>query len=473
MLKFYNSRTNRIEVFHKTTEQIGIYSCGPTVYDKIHIGNLRTFIFSDFVASLLEYLYPGNVKAIMNITDVDDKIINKLPSQDQETLRTFTDTYTRFFLSDLNKLLINRYDDNHMKVTDHINDIEKFITTLADKGYCYELDDGNIYFDSSKIENYPFPGFSRNAHDDYESEREIIRPDGVRDSRDFVLWKVPIKEEVSWSIKSPFSNRLIGGRPGWHIECSTLACKHLKHVNIHMGGEDLKFPHHTCEILQSESANPEEKFGDYWLHVHFLTVDGKKMSKSLGNMINLEQLISNKDNGGHSYNPYFLRYYFLTKHYRSLSDFSLPDLESFRDAFTNLQFLYARVSKFRILPIEQCKTMFLKEALESILNDFNTSRALKSLTKKINKFLEQKELTDWERNSLLSELTEFNTFMKILDPSLINIPNNVETQMIERQRLRKLGLFKQSDEIRTRLSQDYIIYDTNSDDSYLMIIVKF
>ena len=264
-LEIYNTRTNKIEKLIFDEDEIGIYTCGPTVYDKVHIGNIKTIFWSDFISSVIEYYYPDKVKSIINITDIDDKIINRLDNKTITDLILYTNKYTDLFLKDLNNLSITRYNNKHYKVTEHINEIINMINDLKEKEYAYEVDDGSIYFDSSKVIEYPFPAFKKDDIHDYDNERNIIRNENIKDNKDFILWKCKDEGDIYWH-----NDNIKKGRPGWHIECSAIASKQLENVTIHIGGEDLKFPHHTCEILQSESFNPTKVFGKHWIHIGFL-----------------------------------------------------------------------------------------------------------------------------------------------------------------------------------------------------------
>ena len=268
-------------------DEIGIYTCGPTVYQRVHIGNLRTFFWSDMLVGVLNEIFPNkNIKAIINITDVDDKIIDRLPEKNIKSLLSYTSHYTQLFLDDLNTLNITRYNTEHYKVTDTIDEIKQMIKILIEKDYAYtDINSGDIYFDTSKREIFPFPKHQRPSGEC--SSREIIKSDSVRHPNDFILWKQK-KDITEWT----------EGRCGWHIECSAIADKHLKNVVFHIGGEDLKFPHHTCEILQSEGYHNNNIFGKYWMHVSFLNFNNDKMSKSIGNIMYLNEIR----------NPYLLRY---------------------------------------------------------------------------------------------------------------------------------------------------------------------
>ncbi len=362
MLKIYNSKTKTIDVFEHPIENVlNIYTCGPTVYSRPHLGNLKTFLMSDFFVQVFK-AFNYNVNAIMNITDIDDKIINRLEEQTYENLINFTKNFTDLFLEDLKKLGIKNYTNlNIFKVTDHINEITDFISKLLELNFAYVISDGSIYFDSSKVEKYPFPEYQKTENN--LSKRNIIRSTEVRSPNDFILWKV--KDE-----KLKFQGlNFASGRPGWHIECSAICKKQLNSVDIHMGGEDLKFPHHTCEILQSESIS-DKIFGKLWIHMGFLDFKGEKMSKSIGNVLKLDDF---------SENYFLLRMYFLSKSYRANFDFNINEIEVFKMDFVNLHMLYSKLYNkyYTVLENNNIDNITIyQEILEILSNDFNSKDAL-------------------------------------------------------------------------------------------------
>ena len=200
MLTLFNTRSNSLDLFNPKFEEIGIYTCGPTVYNLAHIGNLKTFFWSDFIVSVIEYLYPTRVKAIMNITDIDDKILSRLSEQTLDELLKYTKYYTQKFFEDMTSLNITRYHNNYHTVTDNIIQMEQFINKLIENNYAYQVPSGSIYFDSSKIDQYPFPTIKKeHINSDYEG-RKIIREQGIKDSKDFILWKVKDNEYISWKM---------------------------------------------------------------------------------------------------------------------------------------------------------------------------------------------------------------------------------------------------------------------------------
>jgi cysteinyl-tRNA synthetase len=276
-LTIYNTRTKSIDKFiHDKNLLVNIYTCGPTVYNRVHIGNLKTFFWSDFIVNYLQAL-GYKTKHIMNITDIDDKIIKNLEQQNIQCLLDFTNYYTELFLQDIKEIGIRAYTrDNIHKVTDNIDSIVKIIKKLLESGHAYRVSDGSIYFDVSQIDHYPFPDYQKESYQrDHDNQietnretnystRNIIKSDGIRSPVDFVLWKAKKDGEIF------FSTEIGEGRMGWTIECSGITDAILDKLHIKIGAKDLCMPHHTCEILQSESYKPEQKYGDYWIHCGFL-----------------------------------------------------------------------------------------------------------------------------------------------------------------------------------------------------------
>ena len=273
-IKFYNTINRKIQIFKPLDKRaIRIYTCGPTVYNFAHIGNLRTYIFEDVLRRVLEY-NDYKVRQIMNITNVEDKIINKAVKENK-TIAEITKPYEKIFFSDIKKLNIKKAEV-YPKATKHIKEIISLINKIIKKKFAYQSDDDSIYFDISKFKKYgrlselekkELKISTRVSADEYQKE----------DARDFVLWKAKKNNEPSWP--SPWGN----GRPGWHIECSAMSIKYLgEYFDIHAGGVDNIFPHHENEIAQAEAATGK-KFVNFWIHGEHLLVDGKKMAKSLDN----------------------------------------------------------------------------------------------------------------------------------------------------------------------------------------------
>src|ERR1700730_1576554 len=291
--------------------EVRIYACGPTVYNDVHIGNLRTFLFQDLLRRSLRYL-GYRVTHVMNITDVDDKTIQGAHRAGVD-LATYTEPFIRSFFADLDALHMERVE-HYPRATEHMREIQELISRLIERGYAY-LSDGSVFFSIARDEDYGrLSGFDlaqvrrgeRVASDEY----------GKEDVRDFVLWKAVKPGEPAWD------SRWGPGRPGWHVECSAMSMKYLGETfDLHCGGVDLIFPHHENEIAQSESATGKP-FVRTWLHSEHLIVDGQKMSKSLGNQFTLKDLLER----GASTRA--LRYLFLSVHFRQKLNFTFESLEA-------------------------------------------------------------------------------------------------------------------------------------------------
>jgi cysteinyl-tRNA synthetase len=459
-LKVYNTRSKSIEIFeHGISTPINIYTCGPTVYNRAHIGNLKTFLWSDFIVCYLSAIgYKTN--HIMNITDIDDKIINSLEKPDIETLLKFTQGYTDLFLADIKAIGIRSYTkDNIHKVTDNIESIVSMIKKLLETGHAYRVEDDSIYFDTSKVDKYPFPDFQKEAFsrdDDYVSDRRIIRALGVKSKSDFVLWKAKKDGEIFWKTD-------IGeGRMGWSIECSAITDAILDRLDIKIGGYDLRIPHHCCEILQSEAYKPDQPYGKYWFHCGFLNFSGDKMSKSLGNILRLENV---------KHNNFLLRLYFLSKPYRHTFDYNEDELEKLKTDFVNFHMLYnkltlgfVKTNTKKNYPIEN--TYIYSELLDIISDDFNTKDALQRLFKYVDQLL--KVYMDNETvENVLNELNKVNELFNLLDKNVLNIPVETLEFINKREELRKEKQFETTDKMRTELQEKYFFEDEQR--GYLII----
>src|SRR6202050_5325647 len=331
-LRLYNTLPGKVEEFRPLVDnEVRMYACGPTVYDYGHIGNLRTFIAVDILRRFLRQS-GYNVRHVMNITDVDDKIIRNSAS-DGVSVQQYTKKYESAFLEDIAALNIEQ--PILVRATEHIPEMAEFIAELEKKGFAYRAEDGSYYF---RIAN--FPAYGQLSKKDFAGMEDGARVDVdeyEKDSaRDFALWKAPKPGETSWET-------VIGpGRPGWHIECSVMAMEELGETfDLHAGGEDLIFPHHENEIAQSESMTGQQ-FARYWFHARFLLVEGQKMSKSLGNFFTIRDLVLR----GHK--PSSIRWLLTQVPYRNQLNFtfdglsaaasSVEKLRNFRFRLTSSQF---------------------------------------------------------------------------------------------------------------------------------------
>ncbi|MEK7568706.1 MAG: cysteine--tRNA ligase [Patescibacteria group bacterium] len=347
------SRTlEKLEPLHD--REVRMYHCGPTVYDYAHIGNLRSFIFADILRRTLEYA-GYSVKQVMNITDIDDKTIKR--SRDEGvTLATITNRYEDIFLADLRHLNI-KVPERMPHATEHVGGMIALIEKLLREGFAYTADDG-VYFDIAKSKGYGTLAEldlnavteSRIGNDEYDK----------KNARDFALWKFWTPEDGENVFDASFGR----GRPGWHIECSAMAMSELgdETIDIHTGGIDLVFPHHTNEIAQSEAATGKQ-FAKYWLHNEFVMVDGQKMSKSLGNITTLKTVAE------HGINPLAFRYFILGTHYRAKANFTWEGLAGAQTALI-------RLSDHLGEEIGTVHKEYQKRFAEFVASDLDTPRAL-------------------------------------------------------------------------------------------------
>jgi len=463
MLKIFNTLTRKIEIFKPIKKgKIGLYSCGPTVYDFAHIGNFRSYIFVDLLKRYLKYS-GFKVKHVMNITDVDDKTI-KNSQQNNKSLQEFTDFYLKAFVKDIESLNI-KMPDILPRATEHISEIIDLIKKIGKQGYSYESEK-SIYFKISKFSDYgklaqldkqklKHNAFCRlNLSDEYNKEQ----------INDFALWKAykPEHGKVFWDTS-------IGkGHPGWHIECSAMSMKYLGETfDIHTGGVDLIFPHHTNEIAQSEAAT-KKKFVNYWMHNEHLLVQGKKMSKSLGNFYTLRDI---KDKG---YNLLLMRFILLKTHYRKVLNFTLKDFEKAEsttikllDFLINLDSIKSKgKNKLDIKgKISETRDDFKK----AMGNDLNISSGLASLfdfMNEINKIL--KNLNLKQAQEIKKYIMEIDSVLGFIDllyqkyrKQLSELINNktIKKMLNQRTKARDNKDYKKADKIRIDLLKKGIVIE--------------
>ena len=368
MLKIYNTLTNQKDKFVPIEAgKVRMYVCGMTVYDYCHLGHARVMVVFDTVARYLrEQGYA--VTYVRNITDIDDKIIQRA-NENGEDIRTLTERFIAIMHEDADALGIER-PDLEPRATDSMDEILAMIGNLLDRGYAYQGDNGDIYYDVSRFESYG--RLSGKRIEDLQAGARIEVNEAKDDPLDFVLWKAAKPDEPGWP--SPWGQ----GRPGWHIECSAMSTHHLgDHFDIHGGGMDLKFPHHENEIAQSEAATGHT-FVNYWMHNGFVRVDDEKMSKSLGNFFTVREILKN-------YRAEEIRYFILASHYRSPLNYSQENLDHGRAALTRL---YTALRGLTPAALEGvCDTY--KDGFHAAMDDdFNTPEAIAvlfELARDINK----------------------------------------------------------------------------------------
>ena len=359
-MKIFNSQTSSKEKFKPLKKgKINMYVCGMTIYDYCHIGHARTFFSFDVMVNFFKYLN-YEVNYVRNITDIDDKIIQK--AKEEEVLFSLITYKLIKAMNDDFKALNIQPPSIEPKVSEHIEDILEMIENLESNNFAYSGENSDVYFD---IEKFPDYGkLSNRVQEDLDSGSRVEIDKNKKNPNDFVLWK-KTSEEPTWDSKWG------RGRPGWHIECSAMSNKYLgNNFDIHGGGLDLKFPHHENEIAQSECANDSD-FANYWIHVAPLNVDGKKMSKSLGNYLTIRDLLND-------YHPEVLKTFFLLTHYRKPINFTASSINEAKNILDKLYESLKDAKKFDSSKVDRKKIESFKEALE---DDFNTSKALKILQK--------------------------------------------------------------------------------------------
>ena len=406
-LRLYNTMSSQIEEFKPMRgNEVRMYACGPTVYDYGHIGNFRSFVAVDLLQRLLRQS-GYSVRYVMNITDVDDKIIHNA-ARDGVSVQQYTAKYEKAFLED--SAMISIEQPKLVRATEHIARMAEFVAGLVEKGIAYRTEDGSYYF---RIAN--FPQYGKLSKKDFGGMRDGARVDvdeyDKDSARDFALWKAPKPGEAFWETS-------IGpGRPGWHLECSVMSMDELgESFDLHAGGEDLVFPHHENEIAQSESLTGKT-FARFWFHVRFLLVEGEKMSKSLGNFYTLRDLVLK----GHK--PSSIRYLLSSVPYRNQLNFtfdglkqaaiSVDRLRNFRQRLTTGIFDTGSNIEMRTLAAETVDRM--KAALEDDLNAAQAQAAIFEMVRKVNSALDAGQLKQDDTQPLLTALKKFDEVFAVVE----------------------------------------------------------
>ncbi|MBI2140399.1 cysteine--tRNA ligase [Candidatus Woesearchaeota archaeon] len=452
MLKLYNTLTRKLEEFKPiTTGKVSMYSCGPTVYDFAHIGNFRAYLAADLLKRYLKYSGYG-VKHVMNLTDVDDKTIAGAKKKGI-SLAQFTQKYAAEFFKDIKALNIDTPDE-FPKATEHIREMVNIIHALAKSGTAYQGEDKSWYFNIRK-----FPGYGKLSHSDFSGLQmtERIKKDSYEkeQAQDFALWKAytPEDGDVFWETS------LGKGRPGWHIECSAMSMKHLgKHFDIHTGGVDLIFPHHENEIAQSE-ASTGMPFVNTWAHNEHLLVDGRKMSKSLGNFYTLRDILAK------GFPAPAVRYLLLSVHYRQQLNFTFAGLTAAQQAvekINNFIFVVNHASTEGSSPeasqaIQKCRTN-IKIHLDE---DLNISEALADLfgfMSEINKITIGKK----DGEAIISWMESLDKILGLMDFTKQSIGEEALALIHERDSARSSKDWKKADALREKLiKQGVELFDTD------------
>jgi cysteinyl-tRNA synthetase len=480
-LQLYNTLSGRVEEFSPSVDNtIRMYACGPTVYDYGHIGNFRTFVAIDILRRFLR-MSGFKLRHVMNITDVDDKIIRNA-AREHKSVKDYTRTYEQAFLEDMHTLNLEQ-PERLVRATEHIQEMAQFIQELEQKGFAYRTEDGSYYYRIAKFPEYgklskkDFGGMEAGARvdvDEYEKDN----------ARDFALWKAPKEGEEVW--ETPIGK----GRPGWHIECSVMSMKYLgESFDLHAGGEDLAFPHHENEIAQSEALTGKT-FARFWMHVRFLLVEGEKMSKSAGNFFTLRDLLVK----GHK--PSSIRYLLASVPYGRQFNFTFDGLKQAAHSVERLRNFQSRLEMGQVSPgkcprIHDQAAGAMQEMRKSLDDDLNTAQALAAifnLVREANTAADRGELRQDDKAPLLAALKQFDEIFDVLKdddaekisrslewaraqgklaesdlPAETITDAEVEQLMAERAAAKKARNFARADAIRAQLSEAGITVEDTKD----------
>jgi len=486
-LQLFNTLSGKVEEFRPLEDNlVRMYACGPTVYDYGHIGNFRTFVAVDVLRRFLKQS-GYQLKHVMNITDVEDKIIRNA-SRDGVTVQEYTRKYTDAFLEDSDALNI-QHPELLAKATEHIQEMAHFIAVLRDKGYAYQTDDGSYYYRIAK-----FPEYGKLSKKDFEGMTDGARVDVDEyekdNARDFALWKAPKPGEASWDTE-------IGpGRPGWHIECSQMSMKYLgESFDIHAGGEDLIFPHHENEIAQSEALTGKP-FVNVWVHSRFLLVEGEKMAKSAGNFFTVRDLVLM----GHK--PSSIRFLLMSVPYRKQLNFTFDGLTQAANSVERLRNFQRRLETSQFPAGANPATAELAEKASTefragLEDDLNTARALGGifdLVRDANAAADNGQVHQDDVPKLLKVLDQFEEIFAVLqddDAAKVRATvdwaksegnadkisaaaeelakaaslsdDDVEKLVAEHSQARKARDFARSDAVRNQLAENGIILENTKD----------
>src|SRR5215471_11057455 len=485
-LRLFNTMSSQIEEFRPLRDsEVRMYACGPTVYDYGHIGNFRTFIAVDLLRRFLRQS-GYTVRHVMNITDVDDKIIRN-SARDGVTVQQYTAKYEKAFLEDA--AMIGIEQPILVRATEHIPEMADFVAKLVEKGIAYRSDDGSYYFRIAK-----FPRYGKLSKKDFSSMLDGARVDvdeyDKDSARDFAVWKAPKPGEASWD------TAIGSGRPGWHLECSVMSMEELgESFDLHAGGEDLIFPHHENEIAQSESLTGKP-FARFWFHARFLLVEGEKMSKSLGNFFTLRDLVLK----GHK--PSSIRYLLTSVPYRSQLNFTFDGLKQAAVSVDRLRNFRLRLSagNFAEGSNEQMQKLAadtvgrMRAALEDDLNTAQAQAAVFEMVRQANTAFDTGGVKKEDVPGLLAALDKFDEIFAVLHdddiPKMKQVVQwaqaegrgkditqelrdalqsaelsdaDIETKIAEMKAARSARDFKKSDALRAELSDAGVLVEITKD----------
>ncbi len=457
-LRFYNTLKRKKQVFKPLhAGKVGLYTCGPTVYNYPHIGNYRAYIFEDLLRRYLEYKGYA-VNHVMNITDVDDKTIRD-SQKEGLLLKEFTEKYTNAFLEDVKTLKILPAH-TYPKATEHVQEMIEIIEKLLKKKKAYVTGDKCVYYELKRFKKYgKLSGIDpsqlqagasgRIQHDEYDRDHP----------QDFALWKAWTLEDGAVKWQSPWGE----GRPGWHIECSAMSAKYLGwQFDLHTGGVDNMFPHHENEIAQTEGSTGK-RFVKYWLHCEHLLVDGKKMSKSLGNFYTLRDILALR------HHPLAVRFALLSVQYRQKLNFTLEGISAARATlervweFVRKLELYKGEKENKSIPrlLQRTQKRFEK-ALDDDLEISPALAAIFDLITVVNIFFMKNRMSTANAQSVLVLLKKFDRVLGIL-PEKEDVPEDVKRLVEQREKARQSKEWKNADDIREQIRQQgFIVEDTSS-----------
>jgi cysteinyl-tRNA synthetase len=465
MLKIYNTLTKQKEEFVPLTPPIvKMYMCGPTVYDYFHIGNARSFIMSDIIRRYLEYK-GYKVTFVMNITDIDDKIIKK-SIEENKTAKDVSEFYIKEFFRDIENLKIKKAD-TYPKATEFMKEMIEMIKKLEQKGIAYNVN-GNVFYDVSKFTEYG--KLSGKNISELEAGSRVEINEEKKHPLDFAIWKKAKEGEPYWD--SPWSK----GRPGWHIECSAMSCSLLGHsFDIHAGGNDLIFPHHENEIAQSEAAN-NKPFVKYWIHFGFLNINEEKMSKSLGNFFTARDILK-------QYSAEAIRLFFSQAHYRGPLNFSEDLIKAAEKGTEKIKNSYDRIieelnrKKFSQNEINFNFNLWYEKFEQAMDDDFNTSNAIALIfdfAREINKVIDDDNY--FNEQFLINAKSFFDTVVEgvfgLIKSDVDLSSSSLEEKLLEilikiRNQAKNEKNYALSDKIRDELNKiGIILQDSKSGTTY-------
>lgn len=457
-IKIFNTLTKRQEMFKPINgNEVRMYVCGPTVYNYFHIGNARSFIVFDTFRNFLKYS-GYKVKFIQNITDIDDKIINKA-KEEKTTVKDIAEKYTTAFFEDIKKFNIDMAD-LYPKATEEIPAMIAIIEELYKKGIAYKTENG-VYFDVTKFEGYG--KLSHKNIDELQAGTRIEVDEKKKNPLDFVLWKFSKQGEPEWD--SPWGK----GRPGWHIECSAMSSKYLGGTfDIHGGGIDLIFPHHENEIAQSEASSGKQ-LAKYWMHNGFMNISGEKMSKSIGNIVLARDIINH-------YPAEILRIFMLSTHYRAPMDFSYDNIESAKAGYSEIYYTFQRLGQILQnkkdtecnLEMDKQANDFMLSFIDALNDDFNTPKAIGVIYSSLNNIKSDVNTNNPEKCKLWYKLlSEMCNILKIM-PEIPETGDVIHEQVKKINELRKEKKYKESDELRKQLSDKGFILEFTKNKTFII-----